>query len=86
MALSCWHLRSLVLQTDGPHPFKIEKRCSKMNRKLDHKINVAIRQHIVLPVRKRKEKNLPIAPTRGDLILSPLSIREGPLRSPWNSL
>ena len=58
---SCWHLRSLMLQTARPHPFKIEKRCSNMNRKLDFKINVAIRQWVCTPVRKKKKKFLDAA-------------------------
>jgi hypothetical protein len=56
MLFSGWHLRFLVLLTAGPHPFEIEKHCSKADRTFDYKTKVAIRQWVSPPVRKRKEK------------------------------
>lgn len=56
MLFSCHHLRSPVPLTDNPHPFEIEKRCSKVDTKRDYKIQVAIRQRVLPPVRKEKEK------------------------------
>jgi hypothetical protein len=56
-------LTFLVLLTAGPHPFEIEKHCSKADRKFDYKTNVAIRQWVGSPVRKRKEKSSSCKPT-----------------------
>lgn len=58
--------------TDNPHPFEIEKRCSKVDTKRDYKIQVAIRQRVLPPVRKEKEKNLLLK--SGSKTISPVAV------------